>query len=67
MIDRLTAQTQARISYAILFIYFALKLLEGLKLIDSVSGDLKEVLVAMTMFWFMRARNQEKPSDPTIR
>lgn len=63
MIDRFTAQTQAWLSYVILGGYFGLKLLEGLKWIGPVSADLKEVLMLVAAFWFMRNRSQEtKPN-----
>lgn len=62
MIDRFTAETQARISYVIFGGYFVLKVLEGLKFIDPVSADLKELLMLVGAFWFMRSRQQEKPS-----
>ena len=62
MIERLTAETQSRLSYLVVGGYFGLKVIEGLKLIDPVSADLKEVLMAVVLFWFMRQRSQEKPS-----
>lgn len=62
MIDRLTAETQARISYVILGGYFALKILEGLKWIDPVSADLKELLMLLGAFWFMRSRQSGDPN-----
>lgn len=63
MIERLTAETQARLSYLVIGGYFGLKVIEGLKLIDPVSADLKEVLMAVILFWFMRTRSsQEKPN-----
>lgn len=62
MIDRITAETQSRLSYFIIGGYFGLKILEGLKWIDPISADLKEVLMAVVLFWFMRTRPQEKPS-----
>lgn len=62
MIDKLTAETQARLSYLILGGYFALKILEGLKLIDAVRGA-DELAMLAAAFWFMRSRPQEtKPN-----
>lgn len=61
MIDRLTAETQARLSYLIIGGYFALKILEGLALITPVA-DVKELLMLVAAYWFMRQRPQEKPN-----
>lgn len=61
MIDKLTAETQARLSYLILGGYFTLKILEGLKLIDAVRGA-DELAMLAAAFWFMRSRPQEKPN-----
>lgn len=59
MIDRLTAETQARLSYLVFAGYFGLKLLEGLKWLSPVSADLKEILMLVGAFWFMRQREKE--------
>lgn len=62
MIDKLTAETQARLSYLVLIGYFGLKVLEGLKLIAPVSG-LNEFALVVLYFWFQRTRPQEtKPN-----
>lgn len=61
MIDRLTAETQARLSYLIFGGWFGLKVLEGLKFIAPVA-DFNELLMLVAAYWFMRQRNQEKPS-----
>lgn len=60
MIDRITAETQTRLSYLIIAGYFALKLLQGFGLIADTGADLKEVLMAVVLFWFMRSRPTEK-------
>lgn len=62
MIDRITAETQARLSYFIIGGYFALKLLQGLGWISDTGADIKEVLMLVAAFWFMRSRPQEKPN-----
>jgi hypothetical protein len=59
VIDRLTAETQARLSYLAFGGYFGLKILEGLKFITPVSADLKEILMLIGAFWFMRQREKE--------
>lgn len=61
MIEKLTADTQARLSYGIVAGYFALKILEGLKIIDTVRGP-DELVMLVGAFWFMRSRPQEKPN-----
>lgn len=62
MIEKLTADTQARLSYLFLIGYFSLKVLEGLKWVEPISADLKEALMVVLLFWFMRSRPQEKPN-----
>ena len=62
MIDKFTAETQARLSYLVLIGYFGLKVLEGMKLITPVSG-LNEFALVVLYFWFQRSRPQEtKPN-----
>jgi len=63
MIDRLTADTQRWLSYAFLAGYFGLKILEGLKWLAPVSADLKEALMVILLFWFMRSRQQENKTN----
>lgn len=62
MIDRLTAETQAKLSYLIVGGYFGLKIFEGLGWITTISADMKELLMLVAAFWFMRSRQQEKPN-----
>lgn len=64
MIDRLTADTQARLSYAIIGGYFALKILQGVGWLSHDDGnDLKEVVMLVGFYWFQRQRPQEtKPN-----
>jgi hypothetical protein len=61
MIDRLTAETQQRLAYLIIGGYFALKVLEGLRLVAQVNGP-DELAMLAAAYFFMRQRNQEKPS-----
>lgn len=61
MIDKLTAETQAYLSYGIVIGYFLLKILEGLKIVDTVRGP-DELVMLVGAFWFMRSRPQEKPN-----
>lgn len=62
MIDRLTAETQARISYGYGIGYFALKLMEGLGWLTEVKG-IDELALLIGYFWFQRQRQQEtKPN-----
>lgn len=63
MIDRLTADTQARLSYAIIGGYFALKILQGLGWLTDTGSDLKEIVMLVAFYWFQRQRPQEtKPN-----
>lgn len=63
MIDRLTADTQARLSYAIVAGYFALKVLQGLGWLTDTGADLKEIVMLVAFYWFQRQRPQEtKPN-----
>lgn len=59
MIERTIAETQAKLSYLIVAGYFGLKILEGLHWLTPVSSDLKEVLMLVGAFWFMRQREKE--------
>ncbi len=59
MIDAHAASTQARLSYVIVGGFFVLKILEGLGYLTPVSADLKEVLMLVGAFWFMRERNKQ--------
>jgi hypothetical protein len=61
MIERLTAETQARLSYLIVGGWLVLKALEGLAVISPVA-DFNEILMLVGAYWFMRQRSQEKPS-----
>jgi hypothetical protein len=61
VIDKLTADTQARLAYLIIGGYFALKILEGLKLIETVRGP-DELAMLATAYFFMRQRSPEKPN-----
>jgi hypothetical protein len=61
MIDRLTAETQQRLAYLIIGGYFLLKILEGLHWIQAVRGP-DELAMLAAAYFFMRQRNQEKPS-----
>ena len=61
MIDRLTADTQARLAYLILGGYFALKVLEGLGLINPVRGP-DELAMLAAAYFFMRQRSPSPPS-----
>jgi hypothetical protein len=61
VIERLTAETQARLSYLIFGGWLVLKALEGLGYIRPVA-DFNELLMLVGAYWFMRQRNQEKPN-----
>lgn len=62
MIERLTAQTQARLSYLIVLGYFALKVMEGLDVIKPVTGA-SEIVMAVVFFWFQRQRQPSTNGD----
>lgn len=62
MIERLTAHTQARLSYLIVLGYFVLKIMEGVKWIDPVRGP-DEIAMLVAAYWFMRQRSTTK-GDP---
>jgi hypothetical protein len=61
LIDRLTAETQSRLAYLIIGGYFALKVLEGLQVIQAIRGP-DELAMLAAAYFFMRQRSQEKPS-----
>lgn len=61
MIDMLTAKTQARLAYLIIGGYFALKILEGLQVIQQVRGP-DEIAMLAAAFFFMRQRQETKPN-----
>lgn len=61
MIDKLTADTQARLSYGFFVGYFTVKVMEGLKWLGDVNG-IDEIALLIASFWFMRQRSQEKPN-----
>jgi hypothetical protein len=61
MIERFTAETQARLAYLIIGGYFVLKILEGLQVIQAIRGP-DELAMLAAAFFFMRQRSQEKPN-----
>lgn len=61
MNDRLTAWAQVGLSYLIIGGYLAIKVGEGLGYIKDAS-DLKEIVMLVAAYWFMRQRQSEKSS-----
>jgi hypothetical protein len=74
MTHRRAGNAQIGLSYFFLTGFFVVLILEGLGYIKSnVSNNLREVLMLVMSFWFMRQRTSgdepttsapEKPSDP---
>lgn len=60
------AKAQVGLSYLFLLGFFGVLLLEGLGYIkNNVSNNLREVLMLVMSFWFMRARTSGDEPDPT--
>ena len=62
MNDRITALAQVGLSYLIVVGYLAIKVAEGLGYIKDAS-DLKEIVMLVAAFWFMRQRQSSEKSS----
>jgi hypothetical protein len=64
---KLTARTQAGLSYLIIGGYFGILIGEGMKyLTPGTASGLKDIIMLVAAYWFMRQRNpaEEKPTPP---
>jgi hypothetical protein len=62
---KLTARTQAGLSYLIIGGYFGILVGEGMKyLTPGTASGLKDVIMLVAAFWFMRQRNSDSPTPP---
>lgn len=61
MIDRLTAETQARLAYFIIIGHFVLKAAAGFGL---TIGGTDELAMLAAAFFFMRQRQESKSNAP---
>jgi hypothetical protein len=62
MNDRITALAQVGLSFLIIAGYLAIKVAEGLGYIKDAS-DLKEIVMLVAAFWFMRQRQSSEKSS----
>lgn len=60
------AEAQVGLSYLIFAGYFGVILGEGLKYLSpGTAGSLKDVIMLVAAFWFMRQRVSDPPTTPT--
>lgn len=62
------ASAQVGLSYLIFIGYFGVVVGEGMKLVTAgASGGLKDLIMLVAAFWFMRQRASDPPTPPETK